>query len=320
MRKESKLLVFVLMIILIVSGCSSSLNNDDREVITIIHAGSLTIPFKEVSEAFEEKYANYKVLHEAAGSRNTVRKITDLGKKADVVASADYTVIEELMMPDYTDWYINFATNEMVLMYSEKSKKSDEIDVNNWYEILLDEGVQYGHSDPNADPCGYRSQLVWQLAEDYYEEVDLYLNLQENRPPKNIRPKETDLLALLELQELDYIFIYKSVASQHGYPYLELPDEINLKTNKFSDLYKEASYDVNGKEPGEKITKIGLPMVYGLTIPNNATNIKGAELWIDFLLSESGQNIMKKNGQPSITPIETNDDGAIPDRLKKYLQ
>jgi len=147
----------------------------------------------------------------------------------------------------------------------------------------------------------------------------LYQNLQENRLKENIRPKETDLLSLINLGELDYIFIYKSVASQHVYPYLELPDEINLKSNQYSDLFKKASYDVKGKAPGEKITKIGLPMVYGLTIPNNAENPEGAELWIDFLLSEKDREIMNKNGQPSITPVETNDQEGIPETLKKYL-
>ena len=80
--------------------------------------------------------------------------------------------------------------------------------------------------------------------------------MQENRLKENIRPKETDLLSLINLGELDYIFIYNSVASQHVYPYLELPDEINLKSNQYSDLFKKAYYDVKGKAPGEKITKL----------------------------------------------------------------
>lgn len=317
---RSRILVMSLVLLLVITGCSTQASQPETvEEIRILHAGSLTVPFKEVSEAFMDEYPNYTVLHEAAGSRDTARKVTDLGKAAEIVASADYTVIEELMMPDHTDWYINFATNEMVLMYTEDSGRADEINKENWYEILLDDSVEYGHSEPNADPCGYRSQLVWQLAEDYYNEEGLYQKLQDHRPVENIRPKETDLISLIDLGELDYIFIYKSVASQHGYPYLELPDQINLKTNEYRDLYEKASYDVNGKAPGEKITKIGLPMVYGLTIPNNSKNPEAAELWIDFLLSEKGRKIMNSNGQPSITPIETNDEEAIPEKLKKYL-
>ncbi len=44
-----------------------------------------------------------------------------------------------------------------------------KIDAGNWHEILLRPDVQYGHSDPNSDPCGYRSLLTWQLAEKYYK-------------------------------------------------------------------------------------------------------------------------------------------------------
>lgn len=118
-------------------------------------------------------------------------------------------------------------------------------------------GVKYGHSDPNADPCGYRSQIVWKLAQRYYRVDNLYQELADNCPPKNVRPKEVDLIALLEAGELDYIFIYKSVALQHQMPYVELPEQINLKTTKYTDFYATATFDVTGKEPGEMITQVG---------------------------------------------------------------
>lgn len=223
------------------------------------------------------------------------------------------------MIPKFSEWYIKFATNEMVIMYNSESKRSDEINKNNWYKILLDKKVEYGHSEPDSDPCGYRSQLVWKLAENYYNEKNLYKNLVSNISKKNIRPKETDLLALLETGELDYLFIYRSVAKQHGYPFVKLPDQINLKTNKYSDLYKRVSFDISGKEPGEKITKIGQPMVYGVTIPKNAPNKEGAIKFMKFLLGKEGKKIMNDNGQPSVDPLETNDYEKIPKELKKIF-
>ena len=317
MKKFNLILVLVLSLILI--SCNSSESIEDatqKQELKVFHAGSLSVPFDEIESEFEEKYPEFDVKRESAGSRDTVRKVTDLNKKADIIASADYTVIDELMIPEFSDWYVNFATNEMVIMYNPESKRSDEINKNNWYKILLDKTVEYGHSEPDADPCGYRSQLVWKLAENYYNEKNLYDDLASSISKKNIRPKETDLLALLETGELDYLFIYRSVAKQHDHPFVELPDQINLKTNKYSDLYKKVSFDVIGKEPGEKITKIGQPMVYGVTIPKNAPNKEGAVKFMKFLLGKEGKKIMNDNGQPSVEPLETNDYDKLPTELK----
>src|SRR6056297_532510 len=288
--------------------------------IVIFHAGSLSIPFSDMEKAFEEKYPKANVVRESAGSRTTARKVTDLGRKADIVASADYTVIESLMIPDHADWYLNFATNEMAIMYTEHSKYKDEINSENWYKILLKDDVEYGHSDPNADPCGYRSQLVWKLAELHYNEENLYQMLSNGCPARNVRPKETDLLALLEAGELDYIFIYRSVAQQHGMPFITLSDQINLKTNEYSDFYAKAKFDISGKKPGEKITKTGKPMVYGVTIPNNAPNKEAAVEFVRFLVGPEGQNIMEENGQPSITPGVVNNINVVPDKIKEFVE
>jgi hypothetical protein len=88
-------------------------------------------------QAFETRYPQYDVIREAAGSRACARKITDLGKQADVMASADFRVIDNLLMPKYARFNIHFATNEMVIAYTEASRFSHEINRNNWPEILM---------------------------------------------------------------------------------------------------------------------------------------------------------------------------------------
>jgi molybdate/tungstate transport system substrate-binding protein len=271
--------------------------------LIIFHAGSLSIPFKQISEAFTKKYPRVHIYREAAGSRTCARKITDLGKPCDVMASADYTVIDNLLIPDFADWNISFATNEMAIMYRPDSAYARKINSKNWPQILLQKGVNYGHSDPNADPCGYRSQLTWQLAEKYYNSPGLYEKLRKNCPLKNIRPKETDLMALLESGELDYLFIYRSICEQHHMPYVILPDEINLKSATLTKYYSEASMQISGKKPGKYITKQGKPMVYGITICKKAPNRKTAIAFVRFLIGEEGRNIMKINGQPPLWPV-----------------
>ena len=134
----------------------------------------------------------------------------------------------------------------MTIAFSEDSKYSEEINQNNWYEILLRKDVKYGRSDPNSDPCGYRTVIVSQLAEKHYNKAgfsDRILIKDMNY----IRPMEIELLALLESKSIDYIFIYRSVAEQHGLKYIILPDEINLKKTEFKENYSKASIDIFGK-------------------------------------------------------------------------
>lgn len=294
-------------------------NKAVKQIITVLHAGSLSHPFKDMAHRFMEKYPQYKVLLEGHGSRTCARQITELDRQVDVMASADSDVIRNLLMPKYANFCIDFTTNEMAIMFTEKSKYADSINSDNWYEILLKPDVQYGHSDPNADPCGYRSILTWQLAEKHYKVDGLFKRLTQKMPQKNIRPKEVDLIALLEAGELDYIFIYRSVAEQHHSRFVLLPDEINLKSLEKKAFYKTASLNITGKKPGEKIEKRGTPMVYGITLPKNTPHPKGGIAFISFLLSKEGQDIMKKNGQPEIIPPQVDHFTQLPEQLKKYF-
>jgi len=287
----------------------------------LFHAGSLSIPFREMAKSFKRYHPGVEVIREAAGSRTCARKITDLGRPCDVMASADYTVIENLLIPDYASWNISFATNEMAIMYRSDSKYAGEINGLNWYRILLRKDVEYGHSDPNADPCGYRSQIVWQLAEKYYHVPGLYGKLKKGCPPRNVRPKETDLIALLEAGQLDYLFIYQSVCMQHRMPFVKLPDQINLGSSKYADFYKQAGIRITGKTPGSFIEKRGKPMVYGMTIPKNAPHRDTAIQFVAFILGSEGREIMQRNGQaPLPVAIATGDVSQLPTPLKLFVR
>ncbi len=307
-------LLLLLMMGFIISSCNQS---NDKNRLIVFHAGSLSVPFKQLADAFNKENPEAIILREAAGSRKCARKITDLDKDCDIMASADYTVIDQLLIPDHAEWNIKFASNEMVIVFTEKSACCDLIDSDNWYKALFRDDVTYGRADPNSDPCGYRTVLTMKLAELLYKEDGLADRLIE-KDNKYIRPKETDLLALLETGDLDYVFIYRSVAEQHHLNYVTLPDSINLKLPELREFYAQASVDISGKEIGEYITKKGEPMVYGLTVLKNAPNKKLAMKFVDFILSDKGIAIMEANGQPSVIPSMSESYDAIPTSLKKY--
>ena len=284
--------------------------------LVVFHAGSLSVPFAEISKAFEAKHPGVKVLAEAAGSRDTARKVSDLKRPCDVLGSADAEVIDELLIPDFADYNIMFARNEIVIAYTEKAGDAATITPDNWHEILLKKEIAFGRADPDRDPCGYRTVMVFQLAQKHYGIDGLSKALIDKHGLKYMRPKETDLLALLESGEIDYLFIYYSVAAQHNLKYVKLPDEINLGRPALADAYSSASVQVTGKNPGEFTTMKGSPIVYGVTIPKGAPNPKAAEAWVAFLLSPEGAEILDATGQPPISPAESKQLDLLPEKLK----
>lgn len=310
--------------VIVISSCQpsadKSIAKDGKPSgdLIIFNAGSLSVPMKQLADSFQLKYPDVNILSEASGSVACARKITDLHRECDIMASADYTIIDKMLIPGFTSWNIKFASNEMSIVYSDKSRYAGEINSKNWYEILMRDDVSFGRSDPNSDPCGYRTVLMLKLAEKYYNKpglTDAFLK-KNNR---FIRPKEVDLLSLLETNTIDYIFIYRSVAVQHKLKSLGLADEINLRNPGMTGLYKSVSVEINGNKPGERIIQRGEPAIYGLTILRDAPNRKAAMAFVNFLLSkQQGMKIMEKCGQPSVVPAYTASFDSIPELLKRY--
>ncbi len=271
--------------------------------VIIFHAGSLSVPFDEMEKNFEKAHPGIDIERESGGSQACARKITDLKKPCDIMASADYRVIDKFLIPAYAGWNVRFATNQMVLVYTDRSKYADTINQDNWFDILAKEGVVWGHSDPNADPCGYRALMVIQLAAIYYKKPDLFQQLTGNRPEENIRPKADELISLLQAGKMDYAWEYRSVAVQRRLKYLELPAEINLGDPALDDYYRQARVTVAGKKPGEFIDLRGNSITYGVTMLQAAPQRPAAELFLRYLLSpEGGLKILRETGQSPISP------------------
>lgn len=319
----STLAVFTVVLIVLMHAGWAKENRPSGKIV-IFNAGSLTIPFAQMEKEFEAKYSQVDVLREAAGSRKCARKITDLKKPCDIMASADYTVIDQLLIPNYADWNIRFATNRLVLCYTDKSRYADQVNAQNWYEILDMKGVVWGHSDPNLDPCGYRSLMVLQLAEKYYKVAGLYERLIANRPKENIRPKSVELVSLLQTGNMDYAWEYRSVAVQHELKFVELPDHINLGNYAYDNFYKQAVVEVTGKKPGTVLKKRGKSCTYGITLLNDAPNKTAAIAMLNYMLDpRGGLKLLKEMGQPPFIPCRVPTEAmksSLPESLKSLAE
>ncbi|MCS7233688.1 MAG: tungstate ABC transporter substrate-binding protein WtpA [Synergistetes bacterium] len=332
---KTKVNILILALLLVFLSLKT-ICHAQKLTLTIFHAGSLSVPFKILQKSFSESYLKKTGIEvffktEISGSIEAVRKVTDLGKRADIIAVADYELIPQLLYPKYVDFYVLFATNEIVLAYSDKSKYTKEINSTNWYDILLKEGVSFGFSDPNQDPCGYRSLMVIKLSDLYYNKPVFEslivsntnitisgnsINVPKDIIPKRkviIRPKEVDLTALVESGALDYFFIYKSVAKQHGLKFVELPLEVNLKDVSLAETYKKINVILGSTNK----TMSGTPIIYGLTILKNAPCKELAIRFLSYMLSEGKEAFTNNHHEFLEAPLAF---GNIPKEIEGLVK
>jgi molybdate/tungstate transport system substrate-binding protein len=273
------------------SATKDSSGSGERRIV-VYNAGSLALPLRAALDSFAA-IEKVTVDQENAGSLETARKLTELGKIPDIVGVADYDVIPLLLMPEHATWYAKFARNRMVLAYTDRSRGASAITPDNWWQVITRAGVQVGRADPSLDPNGYRTLLVWQLAERHHRQPGLGARLLTTSPQRNVRPKEADLVGLLQAGEFDYIWSYESIAQGVGLKYVTLPEAIDLSSPADSAAYATASVRVAGKTPRDSVTIRGQPIVYAFTVPVRAPHPNIAMRFAVYLASPNGRRVLR---------------------------
>jgi molybdate/tungstate transport system substrate-binding protein len=343
---DKKIIIAVIAIIIIIGvgvyGYSIYNNSQNGGTVTIVAADSLATQLNATATKFESEHPNTKVNIEYMGSSAAIKQVTSLNKTPDIVVSADYGLIDNQLIPKYTSYNLQYARNEMVIAYTNKSKNSTQINSNNWYQILSTPGVKFGFSDPNSDPAGYRAVMMMQLANTYYNNSTIFSNLIEKNSaitstangtgyiitvPENenpsvnvtIRPDASQLMPLLQTGSIDYVITYKSLAAQQNLSYVTLPDELKISNTSYdTDYNKIALVQASGSTNSTTITLT--PIVYGITVLNNAPEKQLATEFLQLLISPTGTQIINNSFQEVITPaIATNKSTNIPSTLQPYV-
>lgn len=328
--------------------------NTSKQVLKIYCATSLLYPLEKVETDFEKANPNIDVQIEGHGTIQVIRHVTELNQQIDLLLVADYSLIPRMMytttMPNsneaFADYYVRFATNRLVLAYTNQSKYANEITSNNWYSILSRSDVKLGMANPQLDAIGYRALMVIQLAEDYYKQQSLFHDLitanfdppissiangsdytifvPETQVPKGdkltLRASEVDLIALLQTGYLDYSLIYLSNAKQYGFNYVELPDEINMGAPQYQNNYERVQVTYEHQRFATiTLDRTGETVYYGLTIPKNAPNPALAEEFIKFMLNGAGKTDFETSYHPVFNPSYTDNISALPSSLTSIV-
>lgn len=184
-----------------------------------------------------------------------------------------------------------------------------------------------------------------QLANTYYNNSTIFNNLITNNSaitstqsganttinsPSNfnptskivIRPAVGDLMPVLESGAVDYVIVYKSDAEQQassGVKFITLPAELSLNNTTYEPTYSKISINQFSGTNQTKNVKL-TPIVYGVTLMNNAPDKTLATEFLQLMLSPPGVQITKNNFIDPITPaLATPNSTNIPSALNPYV-
>jgi molybdate/tungstate transport system substrate-binding protein len=223
------------------AGCTG------RDRVSVLAAGSLQHSLERgLREATEAPVAV-----EARGSAVCARLVAEGKRDPDVLALADPALFERTG----DDWYAAFATNALVLAYTRETTDGRAVgDAERPFDPLLD-GVEFGRTDPDLDPLGYRTLFACSLAAEHYDRSELASLPETGR----VYP-ETELLAAFETGGVDAAFVYRSMAAERGYPYRELSATVDLSDPDLEPRYRTRRYEL----PDGTVVRGG-PIRYGVT-------------------------------------------------------
>ena len=292
--------------------------------LKVYHAGSLATSFGKLKKLFETAHPDTDVQLWSGSSGSLIDKVNTQNQYSDVLASADTALIPKNMYPKNASFDVDFARNAMVIMYTDQSKGAAEINANNWYTILARNDVKYVTGDPTSDPGGYRAYILMSLAERYYADSKIFATLVA--PYSKITEKVDGAVWTIDVTnpqpdgkklfialstgptsyqmlkdgKVDYAIGYRNGAIQNGFKYVTLPPEIDMSDPTLQTRY--AAVQVIRPSGSSTVTDIGLPIVYGVTIPGSAKNTAGGADFVNLLISKDGQAILTTDGQTPLAP------------------
>lgn len=320
--------------------------------LRLIYAGSMIVPFDHLAAQYARANPDVKVTTESHGSIQVIRQVTDIHRSFDVLVTADDQLIAPMMEATrdpatgkpYAAWYVQFATNRMVLAYSPKGRLAGKVTQADWWQLLSDPSVRMGIADPRFDAAGYRALMVLQLAEWLYRQPTLVeqLTLGQFEPAITtehvgdgevihvpelldttggsrvvMRGASIQLLPLLESGDIDCAFEYESVVRQHGLPFVELPPQVDLGSPGYRDLYRRVTVKLDlHRFASVKPQFTGGVVTYAVTIPANAPDAAEAQRFISYLLGLAGRKALLADRQPVLVPARAQGYEHLPAAVK----
>ncbi|MFB6267804.1 MAG: extracellular solute-binding protein [Halodesulfurarchaeum sp.] len=262
-----------------VAGLAGCIAGGTSARASVLSAGSLAVLLADrVGPAFERR-TDLGFRAEFHGSAALLRMVTQGQRRPDAVISADATLLRKQLFPDFATWDVVFASNALVITYNPQTGVGRRLAAGEaWYDVLRDADAKIARSDPALDPLGYRTLMLFDLAERHYGVNGLAADLREGTI---VDPKESHLLAAVGTGDRAAAVTYRNMAQSHGLPHVPLPAAIDLSDPDHAAFYATVTVTL---PDGTTVT--GRPILYGLTVPETAGNARAGRRFASFLLDQ----------------------------------
>jgi molybdate transport system substrate-binding protein len=242
-------------------GIGSDQNESSTE-LTVFAASSLTEALEEVATAFEQESSEVSITFNFAGSQ-LLRTQLEHGAEAEVFASADWTQMNAVVDAGLVlGEPVNFASNQLVVIVSSFAPQILSL------EDLAKPGTKLVLAQPEVPVGGYARTAIDNLAADPQFGPDYAAQVLAN-----VVSEETNVRNVAQkvaLGEADAGIIYQTDAMTESIAQevrvIDIPEQFNVT----------ASYPI------------------AILRGSDASDL--AQRFIDFLLSDRGQQILSQHG------------------------
>jgi molybdate/tungstate transport system substrate-binding protein len=308
---------------LLAAPFAGSAATTDFGTVNIANAGVLG----SAVTALKSSVPGVTITNTTGGSVALAQGIESGTTVADVFGSADASVNQYLLGAangNKESWFATIGRNQIVMQYSPSPSDPHAADFAKaaagqepWYQPLITgPPINLCRMSPDADPSGYYTLFVMQLAEKLYAKDAAALKqvLGDDRNP--VQTSSTCSTGKsLAAGTLDVSFTYLSGAlSTPGTPFIRLPKEINLSDQAEAANYAKATFTNSaGQTFHGGVIRPSIAPIQGANNPVGADQVlqyvfqnQGRLFWWTFNFIPSG---LYAGGDPT----------AIPSDLRPYF-
>ena len=242
----------------------------------------------------------------------------------DVYISSDANVMELVMGPANNDrarWYLPILGSRTVIMHSTQSRFNHDIEAVrtgklSWYELMQRPGLVLKRPNPTIDAGGYRAIFVFDLAERHYSLPGLKQRVLGTDDNESQYFDRTKGFPLIRDGSIDAFVTFVTNPLVEGFPFLDLPEEVDQSNPSMQNWYATASYT---NPRGQ--TFHGAYAAYAVTIPVAAASPTEAEAFVRLLLSEKGMTMFERAGFYRFRELRiAGDESAVPQSIQALIK
>jgi molybdate/tungstate transport system substrate-binding protein len=306
-----------------------------NSTLSVLGAGTLNTLFPQLADLLVNETSNITAPVAAQtyeGSLDITTAITSLDAKSDVAAVADFRLIPQLLEPKYAGYEIVFGATPEVLVYNPSLAAFNGINSTNWADKLVNDVNTPGNApfavwNASTDPNGYNEIFSLELqgllyntsATAYYSH---FYGGAANAPavPSSTTTKvehESQAATLLNTGVVSAFITYRSYAVVNHLSFVPFNPVVGLQANNSSALAEYAKLSTTIVAASGGFANVApAPVLFAVTVPNNAPNPALGAAFVHLLLSPQGSAILSAGGAFSpIFPGWVDKSNAVPSVL-----